>query len=204
MARSGRAAPICSFATRKTSVAVAERPRIAVGKQFLRWRIVTVALKATEGGQRALLNTELHYRTIRTERMRTLGGVRELIVRISKRRVAGPAGPKVFLTERPCGCGGQRNCCRGNQGNRREPKLGQSKHHDHPPKSAPPNHELQPTGKINATSRQSPWFEKRFAKISLKSGRSRDLRDNRSILRNCCRRWDTAPRKGPISVRLSR
>ena len=98
------AVPIRLFATPKISVAVAERPKIGVRRR----RIVTVALKVTEGGRhRALLDAELHDRTIRTQWLRALAGVRDPIVRISKRRIAVSAGLKHFLSERPCRDGGQ-------------------------------------------------------------------------------------------------
>ena len=78
----------------------------------------------------AQIGAELHHRAIRTERLRALAEVFDLIVRISKRRVAVPAGAKVFLSERPCGGSGQQDYGHCKQGNRREPKLRQSKHHN--------------------------------------------------------------------------
>jgi hypothetical protein len=52
----------------------------------------------------------------------------DLLVWISKRRIAAPAGAKIFLTECPRGGSSQRDYGHCKQGNRREPKLRRSKH----------------------------------------------------------------------------
>jgi len=99
------------------SVAVKERPIIGVRKR----PIVTIA--PTKGSQRTLLDTELHHRTIRTERSGALAGVvivriSNLIVRISKCVVAGTIGRNDFPTKRPCGGNGKREYARYKQANR--------------------------------------------------------------------------------------
>jgi hypothetical protein len=52
----------------------------------------------------------------------------DLLVLISKPRIASPARAKIFLTECPCGGNSQRNYGHRKQGNRREPKLRRLKH----------------------------------------------------------------------------
>jgi hypothetical protein len=75
------------------------------------------------------LGTEL-YRTIRTEWLcaRALAENVDLLVWISKRRIAAPASAAVLLTECPCGGSSQRDCGHCKQGNHCEPKLRRSKH----------------------------------------------------------------------------
>jgi hypothetical protein len=75
------------------------------------------------------LGAEL-YRTIRTEWLcaRALAENVDLLVWISKRRIATPASAAVLLTECPCGGSSQRDCGHCKQGNHCEPKLRRSKH----------------------------------------------------------------------------
>jgi hypothetical protein len=103
------------FCYAKMLVAGAKWPIIRIRRR----PIVTVALRATEGCNRPLLNAELNCRTIRAKRADALAGIRDLIVWLSKRIVAVGIGPNVFLRERRGGGRGQRNCGRCKYGSRR-------------------------------------------------------------------------------------
>jgi hypothetical protein len=99
------------------------RPWLLVGAgKRIRRRCEAVDLKVLE---LALLGTNLHW-TIQTgwlcRLVETEAENVDLLVRISKRRIAALAGP-IPLTECACGSGGQRGCGHCKQDNRREPKL---------------------------------------------------------------------------------
>jgi hypothetical protein len=96
------------FRYAKMLVAGAKRSIIRIRRR----PIIIVALRSNERRDRALLDAELHCRTIRAERADALAGIRDLIVWLSKRIVAVGIGPNVFLRERRGGGRGQRNCGR--------------------------------------------------------------------------------------------
>jgi len=85
---------------------------VAVHESIIGVRSRRITIAPTKSGRRTQLDTELHRRAIRTERLDALTGA--LIVRISKMsvripeiEVAATAGHDSFLTERPCGANGQ-------------------------------------------------------------------------------------------------